>query len=42
MDPDLLQIKIAEESRNWDVMVDKIEMYLIKMREKKIQKRERE
>ena len=35
MDPDILQIKICEESKNWDDMVDKIEAYLIKMARKK-------
>ena len=42
MDSDILQIKITEESRNWDSMVDKIEAYLIKHAQKKMKHRDQE
>jgi hypothetical protein len=33
MDTDILQIKINEESKNWDGMVNLVEAYLIKTAE---------
>ena len=42
MDTDILQIKINEESKNWDGMVNLVDAYLIKTADKRIQKRNNE
>jgi hypothetical protein len=42
MDSDILQIKITEESRDWDSMVDKIEAYLIKHATSKLNTRDKQ
>ena len=36
---DILDIKIAEESKSWDEMVNRVEEYLIKFKDKKLEKR---
>jgi len=40
MDPQILLIKMSEEAKQWDEMVDRVDDYLIVRRDQKLQQRE--